>query len=100
MSNPSSRPKGAGNVRPQRTGHQLERLAEASRVRAGVRHLVMRALVLDGLPAQYGADDLHVLTHLRDRLPPGLTVPALDDLRPGQTEAEQEAAAGHEVERR
>src|SRR4029450_1174726 len=45
------------------------------------------------------ADDLDILTRLGERLPPGLAVPALDDLRAGEPEAEQEAPAGHEVER-
>ena len=34
-----------------------------------------------------------------ERLAPRLAVPALDDLRPGRAEPEQEAAAGEQVER-
>ena len=84
----------------QRTQHQLQRLAEPGRAVAGVRDLVLRAVVLERLAAQRLADDLDVLARLRERLPPRLAVPALDDLRAGGSEPEQEAAAREQVERR
>ena len=53
----------------------------------------MRAVVLEQLAAERCADDLDVLARLLERLSPRLAVPALDDLRPGRAEPEQEAAA-------
>ena len=60
----------------------------------------MRAVVLDRLAAQGGADDLDVLARAAERLAPRDAVPALDHLRPGGAEPEQDAAAGELVERR
>ena len=85
------------DVRAERAGHQLQRLAEAGAVRE--RDVVVGAMVLDEFAAKRRADDLDVLARLLERLSPRLAVPALDDLRPGRPETEQEAAAGQEVER-
>ena len=85
------------DVRTQRAGHQLQRLAEPGAVRD--RDVVVRAVVLDELAAQRCANDLDVLARLLERLSPRLAVPALDDLWPRRPETEQEAAAGQEVER-
>jgi hypothetical protein len=58
------------------------------------------ALVLDELASDRGPDDLHVLSGAAERLAEGLAVPAFDHLRPRSAEAEQDAAARHQVERR
>jgi hypothetical protein len=58
------------------------------------------AVVLDGLAAEPGADDFDILPRPSERLAPGNAVPALDDLRAGRAEAEQDAAARQLVERR
>ena len=55
---------------------------------------------IEQLAPQDRTDDLDVLARLLERLAPRLAVPALDDLRPRGAEAEQEAAAGEQVERR
>ena len=60
----------------------------------------MRAVVLDRLAAERGADDLDVLARAAERLAVRDAVPALDDLRPRGAEAEEEAAARELVERR
>ena len=84
----------------KRARHQLQRLAEPRRARPRVRDVVVLAVVLEQLAPQHRADDLDVLARLRERLAPRLAVPALDDLRARRAEAEQEAAAGEQVERR
>src|SRR4051812_25494567 len=84
----------------QRAQHQLQRLAEAGRARPVPRDPVVLAVVLDDLARERCADDLDVLARLAERLAPRLAVPALDHLRPGAAEPEQEAAAREEVERR
>src|SRR5581483_11176658 len=87
------------DVGPQRSQHQLERLSEPGRAGAVVRDAVVLALVLDHVAPQRRPNDLDILTRLHERLAPRLAVPALYHLRPGRPEPEQEAAAGHEVER-
>ena len=82
----------------QRPCHQLERLAEAGAVRQ--RDVVVLAVVLEQVAPEGCPHDLDVLARLRERLPPRLPVPALDDLRARRAEPEQEATAGEEVERR
>src|SRR5207248_6723781 len=88
------------NVRPERPEHQLQRLPEPGGADAVVRDPVVLALVLDRLAAERGADDLDVFARLPERLAPWLAVPALDHLRAGGAEAEDEAAARHQVEGR
>ena len=78
---------------------RAERLAESGGPRAGVRDLVVLAAELHGLlAAQDRAHDLDVLAGLDERLAEGLTVPALGDLRPGDAEAQAEAAPRQRVE--
>src|SRR5439155_23728027 len=84
----------------QRAQHQLQRLAEAGRALTVPRNPVVLAVVLDDLARERSADDLDVLARLAERLAPRLPVPALDHLRSGVAEPEQEAATREEVERR
>ena len=86
------------HVRAERPRHQLQRLAEPGAVRE--RDVVVLAVVLDDLAAQRRTHDLDVLARLAERLAPRLAVPALHDLRARGAEAEQEAAAREQVERR
>ena len=89
------------HVGAQRVDDQLERLAEAGRAGARVGDVVVLAVVLERLlAAEDRADDLDVLARARERLAPGLAVPALRDLRAPRPEAQEDAAAGEEVERR
>ncbi len=84
------------DVGAKRPRHQLERLPESRRARAGVRNLVVQAVVLERLPPERPQRTISTYSRsLRQRLPPGLAVPALDHLRAREAEPEQEAAAGH-----
>ena len=64
------------------------------------RDVVVLAVVLEPLTPEHRAHDLDVLARLPERLPPLLPVPALDDLRAGRSEPQQEPPAGEQVERR
>src|SRR5881296_2880197 len=78
----------------------LERLAEARRVRARVRDLVVLAAELQRLlTSEDTAQDLDILARSPERLAEGLAVPALDHLRPRDAEPEPEATAREAVER-
>ena len=88
------------DVGAQRVGDRLERLAEAHRACAEVRLLVELALEVERLLAgQDPADDLDVLAGAGERLGVRLAVPALDDLRARDAEAEDDPAAREVVER-
>jgi hypothetical protein len=50
-----------------------------------------------GLAREDRRDDLSVLARAGQRIAVGDAVPALDDLRPGRAEPEQEAAAGEVI---
>ena len=77
-----------------------QRLAEAGGTRAGVGNLVVLALVGQRrLARQRLADDLDVFLGAAERLAVGHAVPALDHLRPGRTDAEQEPPAGQRIQR-
>ena len=78
--------------------HQFQRLPQARCVRARVRHVVLIAVKLDGFTAQRGANDLDVLARPRERLAPRLSMPTLDDLRPGRSKPEQEPASRQQVQ--
>ena len=56
--------------------------------------------MLEELATERGAHDVDVLARLSERLPPRLAVPALDHLRAGCPEPEQEATFREQVERR
>ena len=90
------------DVGPARVHDDLQRLAEPGRVRRrctgcrsagrGARAAPSRRRIV--------THDLDVLARAAERLAVRLPVPALGDLRTRRTDAEQEAAAAHEVERR
>src|SRR5262245_1618558 len=72
----------------------LQRLAEAGRAGSGVRKLILLSSKLGGfLALEDLADDLDVLAGAGERLSVAHAVPALDDLRTGRSEAQDEAAA-------
>ena len=78
---------------------RAKRLSEPGRVRAGVRDLVVLAAVHDRLLARPDLpDDRHVFARLDERLSEALAVPALDHLRAGDAEAEEEAPTGELIE--
>src|SRR5207245_10646801 len=80
---------------------RFERLAEARRVRARVRDLIVLAPELERLlPTEDAAHDRDILARPREGLAEGLAVPALDDLRSRHAEAEPDAAAREPLERR
>ncbi len=90
-----------GDDRPDRAQDQLERLAEPRCVRGRVGDVVVRPVVLERLlPCEDRADDRDVLACPRERLAPGLAVPALGDLWAGRAEPEQHPTARERVERR
>ena len=89
------------DVGAQRPHHHLQRLAEPGRARPVVGDAVVLALV--GRPTSRRSAVRTISMYSRvfaERLAPRLAVPALDDLRARGAEAEDEAAARHEVERR
>src|SRR6185369_12782940 len=78
----------------------LQRLAEARRTRALVRDVVVLAVMLERpLARPDGAQDLDVLPRARERLPVPDAMPAFDDLRAGDPEPAEEAAAREMIER-
>ncbi len=78
----------------------LQRLAQAGRVVAAIGDLIVVALEGQrGLAAEDGADDADVFARAPQRLGVADAVPPLDHLRPGETQAHQEASAGELVER-
>ena len=83
-----------------RSGWTVDLSALPSPSAALQREVVELAVVLDGLAAgDDAADDVDVLAGAGERAGIGLAVPALDDLRAGRAEAEDEAPAGQVVER-
>src|SRR5438034_11382635 len=89
---------GDGDLAP--VEDRAERLPEAARARAAIGDLIMLALVLErALAGPDRAHDLDVLARPRERLAEGLPVPALDHLRAGDAEPEEEPAARELVER-
>src|SRR5207249_281118 len=75
-------------------------LAEARRVRARVRDLVVLAAELQRLlTAEDTTQDVDILARSPERLAEGLAVPALDHLRPRDAEPEPDATAREAVER-
>src|SRR5436190_21591739 len=83
----------------QRPQHELQRLPEPRRPGAVVGDAVVLALMCDDLAPEGRTHDVDVLPSLPERLSPGFAVPALHHLRPRRAEAEDEAAARHQVER-
>ena len=79
---------------------RAQRLAHAPRARAGVRQGIVRARVRDWRFAlQHLPNDRDVLARARERLVERLPVPALDDLRARNAEAERHAPARQVIER-
>src|SRR5690242_13697651 len=77
---------------------QLERLAEAGA--AGDRDLILLTLEIERLRAREdAAHDLDVLACAGEWLAIWLAMPAFDDLRAGEAEAEQHAPAAEHIER-
>lgn len=77
---------------------QLQRFAEAGAALGGQRHPVVLALELQALAAPHPAADLDDLAGAADRRVVGHAVEALDHLRAGGPEAEDEAAVGDVVQ--
>ena len=79
---------------------QLERLAQAGALVGRQRDRVVAALVGQPLAAPDRTADLDDLPGPADRGVVRHAVPALDDLRPGRAEAEDEPPVGHVVQAR
>ena len=86
------------DVRADRVVDELQRLAESGALPGRQRDLIVRALVLQPLPAPHLAADLDQLAGPGQRRVVGNAVPALDDLRPGRADAQRETSAGDVVE--
>ena len=85
------------DLRAQRVDRRLERLAEPGAARQ--RQVVELAVVLERfLAGDDPADDVDVLARAGQRARVGLAVPALDDLRTGCAEAEDDPTARQVVE--
>ena len=85
--------------RPQRVGHDLQRLAQAGGAGAVVGVPVVVAVELQRLgPGEHPAEDLHVLPGAGQRAAEGLPVPALHHLGSRHPQPEDDPPAGDVVE--
>jgi hypothetical protein len=85
------------DVRAVRMVDHLQRLAQAGAAVGGQRDRV-QPVMFDPLPAPHRAADLDGLPGARHRLVVGHAVEALDHLRAGRAEPEQEPAVGQRVQ--
>ena len=87
-------------IAAQRVHRRLERLADPHPVVARVRQWIVRPVGGHRMLAgEHPAHDVDVLARAGERLRVRLAVPTLDDLRPGSTETQDDAAARQVIER-